>query len=118
MSDLMGILSKSYSSVHTPSPGKYVNVEPEKYQGSWDGAYANKTKFKFEISNVSGFRAQVKYTSGTSIKYQQVLIKDGGFRVGDTKFQLTAEGKATIKTVETDPVTQGSTLQTAYAKKV
>ena len=46
-----------------------------------------------------------------------MLIKDKSFRVGDTKFTLTATGKAQIKNVVTDPATGGTFLDTAYAKQ-
>ena len=38
-------------------------------------------------------------------------------RVGDTKFTLTGDNKAMIKTVVTDPVTNGTYLDTAYATR-
>jgi hypothetical protein len=44
-----------------------------------------------------------------------VLIKDYAFRIGNTKFTLSAIGKAQIKNVVTDPATGSSYLDTAYA---
>jgi len=44
-----------------------------------------------------------------------VLIKDKAFRVGDTKFALTGNGKAQIKNVVTDPSTGQTYLDTAFA---
>jgi len=49
------------------------------------------------------------------VKYQDVLIRDNAFRVGDSKFTLTGNGKAQIKTVQTDPSTGASLIDTAYA---
>ncbi len=60
------------------------------------------------MSNVDGFRAKVHYQSEGTSKYQDVLIKDGAFRVGDTKFSLVQQGTAMIANVVTDPAT-GST---------
>jgi hypothetical protein len=119
MGDIFSILSTNYKTVGataTPSNTKYVAVDPKLYQGSWSGTYANKKTFTITVSGVSGFHAQVRYQSndGTS-KYQGVLIKDGSFRVGDTKFTLTKAGTATIKNVVTDPVTGGTFLDTAQA---
>jgi hypothetical protein len=57
----------------------------------------------------------VKYQSGGTVKYQQVLIKDGAFRIGDSKFLLSGSGKATLKTVVTDPVTNATSVSTGYA---
>ncbi len=67
------------------------------------------------VSNVSGFRAKVKYQSESTVKYQDVLIRDNSFRVGDTKFMLTGTGKALIKNVVTDPASGSTYLDTAYA---
>ena len=44
-----------------------------------------------------------------------MLIKDKAFRIGDTKFTLTGNGKAQIKNVLTDPATGETYLDTAYA---
>jgi hypothetical protein len=57
----------------------------------------------------------VKYQSGSTVKYQSVLIKDHSFRIGDTKFILTKTGKAQIKNVITDPATGSTYLDTAMA---
>lgn len=115
MSDIFSIISSSYASVTPTTSTKYVNVDAKSYEGSWEGKYADNTKFKFDISQVSGFRAQVKYSSGATVKYQQVLIKDNAFKIGDSKFTLTSAGHATIKTVVINPVTGGTSLDTAYA---
>ena len=48
------------------------------------------------ISNVNGFRAKAKYQYGTTIKYQDVLIKNNSFRVGDSKFVLKGKGTAQV----------------------
>ena len=63
---------------------------PTLYEGSWTGKYADNKTFKITISNVTGFRAKVQYQSGGTNKFQEVLIKDNSFRIGDTKFTLTA----------------------------
>jgi hypothetical protein len=54
-------------------------------------------------------------TRGPS-KYQDVLIRDNSFRIGDTKFLLKKIGLAQIKTVVTTPTTGAS--NTAYADLV
>jgi hypothetical protein len=117
VADMMSILSANYKTVGStvPSKGKYVAVDPKLYQGTWSGTYPDKKTFKLTVSNVSGFRAQVKYQSGGAVKFQSVLIKNQSFRVGDTKFTLTAAGKAQIKNVVTDPVTGSTYLDTAQA---
>ena len=52
----------------------------------------------------------MKYQSGSTIQYQSVLIKDSSFRIGDTKFTLTAQGTADVKNVITDPATGNTSL--------
>jgi hypothetical protein len=118
MVDITSILSASYKATGsvTPSKTRYVAVDPTLYQGTWSGTYANKKTFKITVSNVSGFRAQVKYQSDSTVKYQSVLIKDLSFRVGDTKLTLTAKlGTAQVKNVVTDPATGSTYLDTAVA---
>jgi hypothetical protein len=117
MADVLSILSANYKTVGLTVPSKtpYVAVDPTLYQGDWTGKYANNKSFKVTVSDVTGFRAKVHYQSDGTSKYQEVLIKDKSFRVGDTKFTLTATGKAQIKNVVTDPATGGTFLDTAYA---
>jgi hypothetical protein len=116
--DLISILASSYTATPPapPSQTKYVPVDPTLYTGTWNGTYSTGEKFSFSISNVQGFRAKVKYQSGTGpIQFQDVLIKDSSFRIGDTKFLLKKVGHAQIKTVVTNPATGASVLNTAYA---
>jgi hypothetical protein len=118
MADILGILSSNYLTVGAnPSVAgsKYVNVDPDTFQGTWSGKYAKGQSFTVTISNVTGFRAKVKYQSGSVIKYQDVLIKDNAFRIGDSKFTVTRAGKALMKTVMTDPASGAQSLETAYA---
>jgi hypothetical protein len=118
MADIFSILSNSYKTAPTPSSSnvKYVPVDPTQYNGTWKGTYSTGEKFSFSISDVQGFRGKVKYQSGTGpILFQDVLIKDNSFRIGDTKFLLKKIGHAQIKTVVTNPATGGTVLNTAYA---
>ncbi len=73
------------------------------------------SRSRFRRSKASA--RQVKYQSEGTVKYQQVLIKDNSFRVGDTKFQMTANNKATIKNVVTDAATGSTYLDTAFATR-
>ncbi|MBR0690497.1 hypothetical protein JQ612_34895 [Bradyrhizobium manausense] len=118
MSDIMSILSTAYKSnvlSSTSGSSKYVAVDSSLYQGNWSGTYADGKTFSLNISQVSGFRAQIHYQSGGTSQYQQVLIKDSSFRFGNTKFTLTDTGKAQVKNVVTDPATGSSYLDTAQA---
>ena len=117
MADILSIISAGYTSatLTTPSKTPYTAVNPASYQGTWSGTYADKKTFKITVSDVQGFRAQVKYESAGTVKYQSVLIKDNTFRVGDTKFTLTKAGTATIKNAVTDAATGSTYLDTAQA---
>jgi hypothetical protein len=121
MADFINILANSYKTAPTPSPTnvKYVPVDPTLYTGTWKGTYSTGEKFSFSISDVQGFRAKVKYQSGAGpIRFQDVLIRDNSFRIGDSKFLLKKVGYAQIKTVVTNPSTGASVLNTAYADLV
>ena len=117
MADIMSILSVNYKAagLSVPSKTAYVAVDPKLYEGTWSGTYPDRKTFKLTVSGVNGFRAQVKYQSGSTVKYQSVLIKDQSFRIGDTKFTLTKPGTAQIKNVITDPATGSTYLDTATA---
>ena len=117
MADLWSIISANYKTVGLTVPSKtpYVPVEPILYEGSWTGKYPDNKMFKITISNVTGFRAKVQYQSGGTNKFQEVLIKDLSFRIGDTKFTLSALGKAEVKNVVTDPSSGQTYLDQAYA---
>ncbi|NOJ45001.1 hypothetical protein [Bradyrhizobium archetypum] len=119
MADLWNIISANYKTVGMTVPSKtpYVAVDPTLYEGSWTGKYPDQKTFKFTISNVTGFRAKVQYQSGGTNKFQEVLIKDNSFRIGDTKFTLTALGKAQIKNVVTDAASGQTYLDQAYASR-
>lgn len=117
MADILGILSSNYVTVGqnvSVNTGRYVDVDPKLYEGSWSGKYANNKPFSITVSNVDGFRAKAKYQYGDTVKYQEVLIKNNAFRVGDSKFTLTKAGTAQVKTVMTDAATGGTTLESAY----
>jgi len=119
MADVLSILSANYKTVGqtVPSNTPYFAVNPDNYQGDWTGKYADNKSFKISVSNVTGFRAKVQYQSGGTNKFQEVLIKDLSFRIGDTKFTLSALGKAEIKNVVTDPSSGQTYLDQAYAKR-
>jgi hypothetical protein len=111
MSDIFSVLQNSYATAPlSPTNTKYTPVDPKSYQGTWTGTYSNNQKFELTISNVNGFRAQVKYQSGATTQYQQVLIGNSSFRIGDSKFVLTGTGKATVANAVTDPVTGNTSL--------
>lgn len=118
MADLLSILSSNYVAVGANvnlSKTPYVPVDAPAYEGTWSGKYANNDRFSLQVMNVVGFRAKVRYESGATVKYQEVLIKDNSFKIGDSKFTLTKVGTAQIKTVMTNAATGAQSLETAYA---
>jgi hypothetical protein len=117
MADILSTLSANYKTVGltVPSNTPYFAVNPDNYEGDWTGKYADNKTFKISVSNVTGFRAKVHYQSGSTSKYQDVLIRNNSFRVGDTKFTLASNGKAEINNVVTDPVSGQTYLDKAYA---
>lgn len=137
MTDIMTILQNAYTSapLATSSNVPYTNVDPASYKGTWNGTYTNNQKFQITVSQVSGFRAQVKYQDASGVSYQSVLIRGGSFRVGNSKFTLTTPatpaqaatanapataavgGVAQVKTAVTDPVTGTTSLITGNANQ-
>jgi hypothetical protein len=119
MADMMSIIAANYKTVGMTVPTKtpYVAVDPALYEGSWTGKYPDQKTFKITVSNVTGFRAKVQYQSAGTNKFQEVLIKDNAFRVGDTKFTLTGNKTALIKNVVTDPASGQTYLDQAYATR-
>jgi hypothetical protein len=137
MSDIMSILQNAYTSapLATSSNTPYTKVDPASYQGTWSGTYSNNQKFQLTVSQVSGFRAEVKFQDTSGVSYQSVLIKGGSFRVGNSKFTLTTPatpakaatanapataavgGVAQVKTAVTDPVSGNTTLISGNANQ-
>ena len=119
MADILATIAANYKTVGLTVPSKtpYVAVDPALYSGDWTGKYANNKTFKITVSNVAGFRAKVHYQSDGANAFQDVLIKDNSFRIGDTKFTLSKTGKAEIKNVVTDPASGQTYLDTAFASR-
>ena len=121
MSSIMSVLQSSYSTSATPSlisPGdKFANVDPTKYQGTWTGKDYKGQPVTVSITKVSGYRANVTLQTSAGLQFQRALITTKGtFRIGDSKFQLTGTGAATISTIVTDPTTGIQTENQAAVK--
>jgi hypothetical protein len=111
MSDIYSVLQNAYATAPlSTATTKYTAVDPKSYQGTWSGTYSNNQKFELTVSDVSGFKAQVKYQSGGTTQYQQVLIGNSSFRIGNTKFVLTGSGQATVANAVTNPTTGDTSL--------
>ena len=121
MGDIFSVLAAGYTSKPPtpPSHTTYVPVDATQWEGTWKGTYSTGEKFSFTVSNVEGFRAKVRYQSGNGpIKFQDILIKDNAFRMGNSKFLMSKIGHGTIKTVVTNAATGQSTLNSAPVDRV
>jgi hypothetical protein len=121
MSSIMSVLQSSYSTTAAPSlisPGdKFANVDPTKYQGTWTGKDYKNQPVTISITKVSGFRANVTLQTSAGLQFQRALITTKGtFRIGDSQFQLTGTGAATVSTIVTDPTTGIQTENQATLK--
>ena len=111
MSSIMSILQSAYSTQSTTqsliSPGdKFANVNPAQYQGSWTGKDYKNQPVTISITKVSGYRANVTLQTSSGLQFQRALITTKGkFRIGDSQFTLTGNGKANLATIVTDPTT-------------
>ena len=119
MVDITSILRSSYSATSkvVPLGAKFAKVDPTVWQGTWTGTDYNKKPFTITISNVSGYRANVRFQSDSGgVQTQRVYITTKNlFRIGDSQFTLTGKGKATVSTVVTDPTTGNQSLETDHA---
>jgi hypothetical protein len=119
MGDIMSILQASYSTASSlmPPGARFAKVDPTVWQGTWTGTDYNKKPFTITISNVNGYRANVRFQSASSgLQTQQVFITTKNlFRIGNSQFTLTGNGTATVSTVLTDPTTGNQTLETDHA---
>jgi hypothetical protein len=122
--NIFNILKNSYldaASIATSTPAKpvkYVNVDGRDYQGTWKGKFSDGQSFSVTISNITGYRAQVRMQLGHSITNAFVLIGDSSFRVGDSKFILGSDGSATVATAVTNPVSGTVSVKHATATRI
>ena len=117
-SNIITILQNSYSTPSQFPPGsKFAKVDPTQWQGTWTATDSNGKPVTLAISNVSGYRANVRFTTADGgLQTGRVLINTNGiFRIGDSQMQLTAAGKLTISTVITDATTGKQSIETDHA---
>jgi hypothetical protein len=117
-SNILTILQNSYSTPAQFPPGsKFAKVDPTQWQGTWTATDSNGKPVTLAISNVSGYRANVRFTTADGgLQTGRVLINTNGvFRIGDSQMQLTAAGKLTISTVITDSTTGKQSIETDHA---
>ena len=117
-SNIFTILQNSYSTPSQFPPGsKFAKVDPTQWQGTWTTTDSNGKPVTLAISNVSGYRANVRFTTADGgLHTGRVLINTNGvFRIGDSQMQLTAAGKLTISTVITNSTTGDQSIETDHA---
>jgi hypothetical protein len=112
MGDIMSILQSSYSSASSAqsliAPGsKFANVDPTKWTGTWTGTDDKKQAVTVSITKVSGFRANVTVNDASEglQSTRAFITTKNTFRIGDSQFSLTGDGKASLVTIITDPTT-------------
>ncbi len=86
-------------------------------QGTWTATDSKGKPITVTISNVSGYRATVRFQSADSgLQVGCVLINTNNvFRIGDSQMQLTGAGKTTISTIVTDATTGNQSMETDHA---
>ena len=116
MADIMSVLQSSYAATPSSliSPGsKFANVDPTKWEGTWTGADVHHQPVTISITKVSGYRANVTMQSSAGLQFQRAFITTKNtFRIGDSSFALTADGKARVTTIITDPTTGNQSEET------
>ena len=118
--NIFSILQSSYTTTTQASipPGsKFAKVDPTQWQGTWTAKDSNGKPITLTISNVSGYRANVRFTTAASgLQTGRVYINTNGvFRIGNSQMQLTGTGKLTISTVNTDSTTGNQWVETDHA---
>jgi hypothetical protein len=90
ISSLFSALQSSYTASSQPSipPGsKFAKVDPTKWQGTWTATDSKGKPVTLTISNVSGYRATVRFPNTESgLQTGRVLINTNGiFRIGNSQ---------------------------------
>ena len=118
--NIFSILQSAYTpstQASIPPGSKFANVDPTQWQGTWTTKDSNGKPVTLTISNVSGYRANVRFqTADGGLQTGRVLINTNNvFRIGDSQMQLTAAGKMTISSVITEATTGNEAIETDHA---
>jgi hypothetical protein len=117
---IFSILASAYKAptqISIPPGSKFANVDPTQWQGTWTAKDSNGKPVTLKISNVSGYRATVRFESADGgLQVGRVYINTNGiFRIGNSQMQRTSAGKMTISTVIADPTTGNQSMETDHA---
>jgi hypothetical protein len=118
--NIFSILQSSYTpatQASIPPGSKFAAVDPTKWQGTWTAKDSNGKPVTVTISNVSGYRANVRFQSADGgLQTGRVYINTNNvFRIGSSQMQMTSAGKMTISTIITDPTTGNESMETDHA---
>jgi hypothetical protein len=118
--NIFSILQSAYTpttQVSIPPGSKFAKVDPTQFQGTWTTKDSNGKPLTVTISNISGYRANVRFQSADGgLQTARVLINTNNvFRIGNSQIQVVGAGKMTISTVITDPTTGNESLETDHA---
>ena len=118
-SNIFTILQSSYqpaTQVSIPPGSKFAPVNAATFQGTWSGTDSNGKPVTLTISNIQGYRANVRLqTADGGLQTGRVYINTQGvFRIGDSQMTFTGSGKMTINTVITDATTGNQSMETDY----
>jgi hypothetical protein len=118
--NIFSILQNAYApttQVSIPPGSKFANVDPTQWKGTWTATDSNRKPVTLAISNISGYRANVRFTTADGgLQTGRVMINTNGiFRIGNSQMQLTGAGKMTISTVITDATTGNQSIETDHA---
>ncbi|MGA9955769.1 MAG: hypothetical protein WBG16_16680 [Bradyrhizobium sp.] len=118
--NIFSILQSAYTpatQTSIPPGSKFAKVNPTQWQGTWTTKDSNGKPVTLTISNVSGYRANVRFqTAEGGLQTGRVLINTNNvFRIGNSQMQLAGTGKMTISTVITDPTTGNESMETDHA---
>lgn len=121
MANIMSILQSAYAAAPQSliAPGsKFAKVDPTKWQGTWTGTDDKKQDVTVSITKVSGFRANVTVNDATEglQSARAFITTNNTFRIGNSQFQLTGDGKAKLVTIVTDPNTGNQSALTVPLK--
>ena len=120
ISSLFSALQTAYTpsaQVSIPPGSKFAKVDPTQWQGTWTATDSNGKPVTLNISNISGYRATVRFQSADGgLQVGRVLINTNNvFRIGDSQIQLAGTGKITISSVITDATTGNQSIETDHA---
>jgi len=118
--NIFSILQSNYTATpqfSLPPGSKFAKVDPTQWQGTWTATDSNGKPVTLTISNVHGYRANVRLQSvaGGLVSGPVLINTNNVFRIGDSQIQLTGAGKLQISTVIINQNTGKQSIETDHA---